>query len=65
MEDPYAACTGADALVILTEWNQFRALDLARMAASMSCSALVDLRNIYDRKTALQAGFETYVGVER
>lgn len=65
IEDPYVACTGADAVVILTEWNQFRALDLVRMAAGMARSALADLRNIYDRDAALQAGFEAYVGVGR
>lgn len=65
IEDPYAACAGADAVIILTEWNQFRALDLARLAGTMSRAVLADLRNIYDRDAALQAGFEAYVGVGR
>ncbi|NKX41422.1 UDP-glucose/GDP-mannose dehydrogenase family protein [Rhodobacteraceae bacterium R_SAG2] len=65
VEDPYLACTGADATVILTEWNEFRALDLARLAAGMTRPAMADLRNIYDRDTALQAGFVAYTGVGR
>jgi UDPglucose 6-dehydrogenase len=65
MDDPYAAATGADALVILTEWNEFRALDLSRLARGMACPVLVDLRNIYDRGDATAAGFATYVGVGR
>ncbi len=64
-DDPYAAAQNSELLVILTEWNEFRALDLVRMAASMARSALADLRNIYDRDAALQAGFEAYVGVGR
>lgn len=65
LDDPYAAAAGADALVILTEWNEFRALDLPRLARGMSTPVLVDLRNIYDRGGATAAGFTTYVGVGR
>ncbi|WP_118856928.1 UDP-glucose dehydrogenase family protein [Sphingomonas mesophila] len=56
--DAYAAAEGADALVIVTEWDEFRALDLARLARLMRGKALVDLRNIYDRGEAVRAGLE-------
>jgi UDPglucose 6-dehydrogenase len=64
-EDAMAAAAGADALVILTEWNEFRALDLGRLAASMATPCLIDLRNIYDPAEARARGFATYVGVGR
>src|SRR3954471_726732 len=50
--DPYAAADGADALVIVTEWDEFRALDLEKVAATMRGKVLVDLRNVYDRDEA-------------
>ena len=59
-DDPYRAAEGAEAVVILTEWNEFRALDLTRLARRM-----VDLRNVYDRADALAAGFVSYEGVGR
>lgn len=62
--DAYATMGGADALVIITEWNQFRALDLARAARLMNAPLLIDLRNIYGRGEPEQYGF-TYVGVGR
>lgn len=65
IEDPYAACNGADAIVILTEWNAFRALDLARLASGMTAPAMADLRNIYNKDTAQSAGFKNYIGVGR
>ncbi|TDX26086.1 UDP-glucose dehydrogenase family protein [Rhodovulum visakhapatnamense] len=65
VEDPYAAATGADALVILTEWNEFRALDLGQMARSMATPRLADLRNIYPPEDVRAAGFEAYVAVGR
>ncbi|MAC82260.1 MAG: UDP-glucose 6-dehydrogenase [Rhodobacteraceae bacterium] len=65
MEDAYEAAEGADALVILTEWNEFRALNLERVAQSMATPALADLRNIYDSQTAERAGFVKYVSVGR
>ena len=49
---------GADALVIVTEWDEFRALDLGRLAARMRGKVLVDLRNAYDRQQAESAGFD-------
>jgi UDPglucose 6-dehydrogenase len=64
-DTPYAAAQGADALVILTEWNEFRALDLERIARKMAHPRMADLRNIYDADTAREAGFEAYVGVGR
>ncbi|RMF07931.1 MAG: UDP-glucose/GDP-mannose dehydrogenase family protein [Alphaproteobacteria bacterium] len=63
-QDAYATMEGADALVIITEWNQFRALDLARAARLMRSPVLVDLRNIYANGEPEQYGF-TYVGVGR
>ena len=62
--DPYACAEGADALVIVTEWNAFRALDLDRLRAAMRAPVLIDLRNIYDPETAGRHGF-TYAGVGR
>ncbi|MEO0760237.1 MAG: UDP-glucose/GDP-mannose dehydrogenase family protein, partial [Pseudomonadota bacterium] len=55
--DPYAAASGADAIVVLTEWNEFRALDLKRMAGDMAEAVMVDLRNIYVPADARAAGF--------
>ena len=63
-EDPYAAAEGADLLVILTEWNEFRALDLDRVKESMKGSILVDLRNIYDPADMKGRGFN-YISVGR
>ncbi|EEX11477.1 udp-glucose 6-dehydrogenase [Ruegeria lacuscaerulensis ITI-1157] len=64
-EDPYAAAKDADAIVLLTEWNEFRALNLSQMAKAMKTPRMVDLRNIYSRETVLKSGFESYVGVGR
>lgn len=55
--DAYEAASGADAVVLVTEWDIFRALDLKRLAASMNTPLLVDLRNIYPRTEAEAAGF--------
>ena len=63
--DAYAACAGADLVVILTEWNEFRALDLDRIARAMNSARMADLRNIYDAERAETAGFEAYVSVGR
>ncbi|HSF63805.1 MAG TPA: UDP-glucose/GDP-mannose dehydrogenase family protein [Paracoccaceae bacterium] len=65
LDDPYAAAQGASALVFLTEWNQFRALDLRRLAGAMATPRMIDLRNIYDRDDVLGAGFALYEGVGR
>src|SRR5262249_50882446 len=56
-DNEYAALEGADALVIVTEWNQFRALDLARAKTLLKQPVVVDLRNIYDPKDMAEAGF--------
>ncbi|MBC7133332.1 MAG: UDP-glucose/GDP-mannose dehydrogenase family protein [Roseovarius sp.] len=64
-EDPYKAAQNADLLVILTEWNEFRALDLKRLARRMAHPRLADLRNIYSARDARRAGFEAYAGVGR
>ncbi|MES2325840.1 MAG: UDP-glucose/GDP-mannose dehydrogenase family protein [Pseudomonadota bacterium] len=63
-DDAYVAAEGADAIVIVTEWDEFRALDLERIAASMRGKVLVDLRNVYDRSDAEEAGL-TYYGIGR
>lgn len=62
---PYEACADADLMVILTEWNEFRALDLKRIASSMRHARLADLRNIYSNADAQSAGFETYSSIGR
>ena len=65
LADPYAAAEGAEALVILTEWNEFRALDLGRLARSMTVPCMADLRNVYSPAEVLAAGFTAYDGVGR
>jgi UDPglucose 6-dehydrogenase len=62
--DAYAAADGADALVMVTEWDEFRALDLERIASSLRGKVLIDLRNVYDRDEAEEAGL-SYFGVGR
>ena len=63
--DPYGAAEGADCLLILTEWNQFRVLDPMRLAEAMATPVMADLRNIYNKTDALKAGFVAYCGVGR
>jgi UDPglucose 6-dehydrogenase len=64
MAGPYEAAAGADALVILTEWDQFRALDLARIHQTMAQPVVIDLRNIYRPAEMKASGFR-YFGVGR
>jgi UDPglucose 6-dehydrogenase len=64
-DDAYAATKGADAVVILTEWNEFRALDLRRLAGNGGDRVMADLRNVYDREDAIAAGFRDYAAVGR
>ena len=64
-DEPYEAAKGADVLVILTEWNEFRALDLELLARGMTTPRMADLRNIYDPTAARAAGFKDYVAVGR
>ena len=59
---PYEAAAGAHALVMMTEWDAFRALDLGRLADMMAGDALVDLRNVYKSADATRSGF-TYHGI--
>ena len=61
----YDAADKADLLVILTEWNEFRALDLTRIAQNMNAAKMADLRNIYSSDDAVKAGFDAYVSVGR
>ena len=60
----YEALTGADGVVLLTEWNEFRALDLPRVKAALKFPVMVDLRNIYKPTQMAEAGFN-YVSVGR
>ena len=64
-EDPYTAADDADVLVLLTEWNEFRALDLERIAGSMAVPRMADLRNIYSAQDAKKAGFKSYCCIGR
>ena len=63
-EDEYVAAAGADVLVFMTEWNQFRALDMERISSLMRVPRIADLRNIYEPADMRNLGFE-YVGVGR
>ena len=65
VENAYQAAQGADLVVVLTEWNEFRGLDLDRLARRMAKPRMADLRNVYDGNEARAAGFEQYVGVGR
>ena len=64
VDSPYEAALDADAVIILTEWNQFRALDLEKLKSKMRGSLFADFRNIYNRDLAENAGF-TYIAVGR
>ncbi len=61
-QTPYEACQGADAVVLLTEWNQYRALDLPRIKALLNTPIFIDLRNVYDPAKMRAQGF-VYSGV--
>ena len=63
-EDEYEAVAGADVLVFMTEWNQFRALDMGKIHRLMRGARIADLRNIYEPAAMRELGFE-YVGVGR
>ncbi|PWB84164.1 MAG: UDP-glucose 6-dehydrogenase, partial [Methylocystaceae bacterium] len=64
VDDPYSAAEGADALVIVTEWDAFRALDLDRIKTLLKAPVIVDLRNIYRPGDIRKRGF-AYVSVGR
>jgi UDPglucose 6-dehydrogenase len=63
-DDAYEVAEGADVLVVATEWNQFRNLDLERLKEAMATPVVVDLRNVYDPQRMRELGFE-YEGVGR
>jgi UDPglucose 6-dehydrogenase len=62
--DAYDAAKGADAVALVTEWDEYRRLDLKRLAEAMATPVFVDLRNVYNRAEAEAAGF-TYEAVGR
>jgi UDPglucose 6-dehydrogenase len=62
--DPYAACEGADVLVVLTEWDEFRWLDFAKVAGIMRTARIVDTRNLLEPAAVRRRGF-TYDGLGR
>ena len=62
--DPYAATDGADVLAVLTEWDDFRWLDAAKVASGMVGRTVVDARNLLDRGEWRRAGF-THLGIGR
>jgi UDPglucose 6-dehydrogenase len=64
VDDPLAACDGADALAVLTEWPAFALVDLAEVHGRMSGAAIVDARNLLDREHARALGF-CYTGIGR
>ena len=64
VENGYKACDGADAVILMTEWNQYRALDLAKIKQIMKDPVFIDLRNVYDPATMKELGFR-YTGVGR
>lgn len=63
-EDAYSACAGADAVILLTEWNQYRALDLDLLKSAMRGNVFIDLRNVYFPEQVKRKGF-SYTGVGR
>jgi UDPglucose 6-dehydrogenase len=63
-KDPYDVAKGADALVLATEWNQFRRLDLQRIKGLLKTPVFIDLRNVYDPDQMKRLGFD-YCGVGR
>jgi UDPglucose 6-dehydrogenase len=63
-EGPYDAASGADAVVVVTEWNEFRGMDLKRIKAAARGAVLVDLRNIYRKEEVARHGF-TYTSIGR
>lgn len=64
VDNAYAACEGADAVVLMTEWNQYRALDIDKIKQAMRTPVFIDLRNVYDPAVMRAQGFR-YVGVGR
>ena len=63
-DDAYAACDGAAVLAVLTEWDEFKWVDLDKVADQMAELQVVDARNLLDRRALLRRGF-TYHGIGR
>jgi UDPglucose 6-dehydrogenase len=64
VDDAYAVAEGADAIVLVTEWNEFRQLDIERLKTLMKSPVVIDCRNIYEPGDFEDLGF-TYVGIGR
>jgi UDPglucose 6-dehydrogenase len=64
VDDPYAAVDGAEVLAVLTEWDEFRWLDIDKVAGVMAAKNVVDARNLLDRAALVRRGFE-YRGIGR
>jgi UDPglucose 6-dehydrogenase len=63
-DSPYSACSGAHVLAVLTEWDEFRWLDIAKVAGTMARRAVVDARNLLERNEWRRASFD-YQGIGR
>jgi len=63
-ESPYEVCEDADALILMTEWNQYRALDFERIKSLMKTAVFIDLRNVYEPEGMKEIDFK-YIGVGR
>jgi UDPglucose 6-dehydrogenase len=61
--DAYEASEGADVLVIMTEWSQFRRIDLTAISKSMRDAGMADLRNLYSKEKVLASGFHRFTSV--
>ena len=64
-DSAYDAAVGADLLVLLTEWNEFRALDIKLLSKKMRDPNLLDLRNVYSKEEVLNGGFKSYSAIGR
>jgi len=60
VEDAYKACEGADAVILMTEWNEYRALDLSRIKSLLKSPIFIDLRNVHTNETMKKEGFKYY-----
>ncbi len=63
-DDMYKVPQGADLLIVITDWNEFKELDLEKVKSTMKAPNMIDARNIYDPKKMKEAGF-SYRGVGR
>jgi UDPglucose 6-dehydrogenase len=62
--DPYAACRNSDALLLLTEWDEFKEIDFTRIKKLLSRPLIIDGRNLYDPGKMSKMGFK-YIGIGR